>query len=144
MPSNLGPVTPPAPPSFPADGGRWHGIDLAKLAQAESRTDDFAIGLNGERGRYQMTRGALSDVNDARKRRKEPGIRFSSLTNSTVSATATREFIQILVRRIRAAGYEPTPNAIVCAWNDGVGDARRYGFDIRKAPRETRRLAQSQ
>jgi hypothetical protein len=139
-PDNLGPVTPPAPPSFPAGGGRWYGIDLDKLAHAESRSRDGAVGASGERGRLQITRAALADVN----RRRRSKVRFSTLTNAATSVSVARDYIEILAGRIRRSGHEPSPAAILCAWNDGFADARRYGFDPDRAPFPTRRLIAAQ
>ncbi len=140
LPNNLGPVTPPAPPSFHAGGGRWYGIDLRKLAHAESQSRDGAVGASGERGRLQITRAALVDVNKGRATK----VRFASLTNAETSAAVARAYITILAGRIRRAGAEPTPAAILCAWNDGLSDARRYGFDPDRAPYPTRRLIAAQ
>ena len=120
-----------------------HGLDLDRLAQAESgRRDNLPRGPHGELGRHQMTPGAVAEVNKARRRRGLVPIRFGSLTNAATSTQAAGEYVEILARRIRSAGFKPTPDAIICAWNDGVADARRYRFDISRAPRETRRLAQ--
>ncbi len=120
--------------------GAWYGIDLRKLAHAESRSRDRAVGASGERGRLQITRAALADVNKGRATK----VRFASLTNAETSAAVARAYITILAGRIRRAGAEPTPAAILCAWNDGLSDARRYGFDPDRAPYPTRRLIAAQ
>jgi hypothetical protein len=139
LPDNLGP-TAPASPSVSPSGGRWFGIDLGKLAQAESRCRDRAIGASGERGRLQITRAALADVNRA----KRTAILFSSLTDPATSMQVARDYIAILAGRLRTSGYEATPGAILCAWNDGFRDARRYQFDPARAPYATRRLVAAQ
>jgi excisionase family DNA binding protein len=130
----------PAPPSLPPGGGRWHGIDLDKLAHAESRSRDGAVGASGERGRLQITRAALADVN----RRRRSKVRFATLTNAATSVSVARDYIDILAGRIRRSGHEPSPAAILCAWNDGFADARRYGFAPDRAPYPTRRLIAAQ
>jgi hypothetical protein len=117
-----------------------HGIDLARLAQAESRSRDGAVGADGERGRLQITRAALADVNRGRRTK----IRFASLTNAAVSMQVAREYVEILAGRIRSSGYEATPGAVLCAWNDGFRDARIYHFDPARAPYATRRLVAAQ
>ena len=140
LPGNLGPTTTPAPSPRNTGDGRWYGIDLGKLAHAESRSRDEAVGASGERGRLQVTRAALADVNKLRRTR----IRFASLTNAETSVAVARDYIAILAGRIRGSGVEPTPAAILCAWNDGLSDARRYGFDPDRAPYPTRRLIAAQ
>lgn len=125
-----------------AAGRLWYGIDLNRLANAESQGNDNARGASGELGRFQITRAALADVNAKRTRDGLRQVPFSALTNAVTSSHVAREYIQILARRIRGSGFDATPNRILCAWNDGYSDARKYSFEISRAPQATRRLEQ--
>lgn len=113
---------------------------LDRLAAVESRGNNNALGQRGERGAWQLSRVAWSDVDRERARNGLPIHPHTSAHDPVIAREYAASYVSILSRRIRSHGIDPTEDRICIAWNRGVRRAIESGFATDRQPRATRRF----
>lgn len=92
-------------------------LDLGALSSIESCNRDDARGAHGERGRYQMTRRAWSEVT------REPFANAHRADRATVNA---EKYLELCRARFQAStGRQPTDRELWLCWNLGVSGSIR-------------------
>lgn len=110
---------------------------LDRLAWIETRNDNAAIGRHGERGAWQLSRAAWSDVNRERARHGLATHPHKCAHDPVVAREYAAAYVAILRSRI---GEGASDDMVAIAWNRGVRRARESGFDRNSQPRATRRF----
>ena len=116
---------------------------LDRLAAVESRGNNNALGQRGERGAWQLSRVAWSDVDRERARNGLPIHPHTSAHDPVIAREYAASYVSILSRRIRSHGIDPTEDRIGIAWNRGLAIALRTNFDGVNCPPATRRFLTS-
>ena len=110
---------------------------LDRIRKVETGGNNHAIGRHGERGAWQISRAAWSDVSRERRR---VGLSVYPFTDAFREDRA-REYAAGYVALIRGRlGVDCTDAQLCIAWNRGVRRARESGFRREEQPRATRRF----
>ena len=117
---------------------------LDAIALVESRGRHEAIGRLGERGAWQMTRGAWDETTQQLRRlhlRTHP-FRFAHDPNvSRLYASKRLDYLRYILRA--ALGREATPAEYYAAWNVGLTGFKHRGYRVDACPKTTRRTARN-
>ena len=116
---------------------------LDRLATVESHGNNNALGSRGERGAWQLSRVAWSDVDRERARHGLPIHPHTAAHDPVIAREYAASYVSILSRRIRSHGIDPTQDRICIAWNRGLAIALRTNFDSANCPPATRRFLTS-
>jgi len=110
---------------------------LDHIAWVETRHNTHAIGRHGERGAWQISRSAWSDVS---KERRRVGLRvypFGYAFREDVAREYAAGYVALLRARI---GLDCSDAQVCIAWNRGVRRAKESGFAREVQPLATRRF----
>ena len=110
---------------------------LDRIAWVETRHDNRAVGRHGERGAWQLSKAAWSDVSRERRRVGLKVYPFGYAFREDVAREYAAGYVALLRARI---GVDCSDAAVCIAWNRGVRRARESGFRRDEQPRATRRF----
>lgn len=111
---------------------------LDHIRKVESGGNNRAVGRHGERGAWQISRAAWSDVSRERRR---VGLRvypFGYAFRESVAREYAAGYVELL--RARLGCYGHSDDAVLIAWNRGVRKALASGMDKGVQPLATRRF----
>jgi hypothetical protein len=127
---------------FDARGAEVPVPPFAAIAAIESGGDHSAVGEAGERGAWQMSRAAWTQVNRARARRGASTHPFAEAHSPAIAKVYVAEYLGWLTGRFEASqGRLPTAGETYALWNLGFEGFRKRGFRLRDCPAITRRGA---